>query len=142
MVDGEEKRTLWGEKLLAGEEERFEFPIDAKGTAAISVGEGGGIEDDRVEFFLAAEKTGQDAAHVFGPVAVFGATEVVQEVIFFAADEAARGGIDVEGFGSDGSGDESEGAGVGEKIEEFGWAESAEVGAILALIGEKTWGDA
>ena len=117
VVDGEEKRTLWGEKLLAGEEERFEFPIDAEGTAAISVGEGGGIEDDRVEFFLAAEKAGQDAANVFGPEAVFGATEVVKEVIFFAADETARGGIDVEGFGSDGSSDESEGAGVGKKIE-------------------------
>ena len=117
VVDGEKKRTLWGEKLLAGEEKRFEFSIDAEGTTTISVGEGGWIKDDRVEFFLAALKAGQDAANVFGPEAVFGAREVVQEVIFFAADETARGGIDVDGFGSDGSGDESEGAGVGEKIE-------------------------
>ena len=31
---------------------------------------------------------------------------------------------------------------MGEKIEKFARAESAEVGAIFSLIGEKAWGDA
>ena len=43
VVDGEKKRALRGEKLVAGEEERFELSIDAEGATAISVGEGGRI---------------------------------------------------------------------------------------------------
>ncbi len=142
VVDGEEEGALRGEELAAGEEERFEFSIDAEGATAISVGEGGRIEDEGIELFLAAEKARKDAANVFCPEAVLGPTKIVPSIIFFAADETAGGGVDVKGFGTDGGGNEAEGAGVGEKIEKFGRAESSKVGAIFSLIGEKAWGDA
>ncbi len=140
MVNGEEERALRGEELAAGEEERFEFSIDAEGATAISVGEGGRIEDEGIELFLAAEKARKDAANVFCPEAVLGPTKIVPSIIFFAADETAGGGVDVKGFGTDGGGNEAEGAGVGEKIQKFGRAEGTEVGAIFSLIGEKAWG--
>ncbi len=126
--------------MAAGEEERFELSINAEGATAISVGEGGRIEDEGIELFLAAEKARKDAANVFCPEAVLGPTKIVPSIIFFTADEAAEGGIDVKGFGTDGGGNEAEGAGVREKIEKFGRAESTEVGAIFSLIGEKAWG--
>ena len=142
VVDGEEERAVRGEELVAGEEKRFELSIDAEGAAAISVGEGGRIEDDGIELFLPAEQARKDAANVFCPEAVLGPTKIVPSIIFFAADETAGGGVDVEGFATDGGGNEAEGASVGEKIEKFARAESAEVGAIFSLIGEKAWGDA
>ena len=73
---------------------------------------------------------------------MLGPAKIVPRIIFFAADETAGGGVDVEGFGTDRGGNEAEGAGVGEKIEKFGRMESTEVGAIFSLIGEKAWGDA
>ena len=142
VVDGEEEGALRGEKLAAGEEERFEFSINAEGAAAISVGESGRIEDDGVELFAAAEKAREDAADVFCPEAVLGPAKIVPSIIFFTADETAGGGVDVKGFGSDGGGNKAEGAGVGEKIEKFGRAENTEVGAIFSLIWEKAWRDA
>ena len=142
VVYREKDRALRGEKLVAGEEERFELSINAEGATAISVGESGRIENDGVELFFAAEQARKDAANVFCPEAVLGPAKIVPSIIFFAADEAAEGGVDVKGFGTDGGGNEAEGAGVGEKIEKFGRAESTEVGAIFSLIGEKAWGDA
>jgi len=73
---------------------------------------------------------------------VLGPAKIVPSIIFFTAGETAGGGVDVEGFGTDRGGNEAEGAGVGEKIEKFGRAESTKVGAIFSLIGEKAWGDA
>ena len=73
---------------------------------------------------------------------MLGPAKIVPSIIFFAADETAGGGVDVEGFGTDGCGNEAEGAGVGEKIEKFGRGESTKVGAIFSLIWEKAWGDA
>ncbi len=128
--------------MAAGEEERFELSINAEGATAISVGKGGRIEDDGIELFLPAEQARKDAASVFCPEAVLGPTKIVPSIIFFTADEAAEGGIDVKGFGTDGGGNEAEGAGVGEKIEKFSRAESTEVGTIFALVGKKAWGDA
>ena len=142
VVDGEEEGALRGEELAAGEEKRFEFSIDAEGATAISVGEGGRIEDDGIELFLPAEQAREDAANVFCPEAVLGSAKIVPSIIFFTADETARRGVDVKGFGSDGGGNKAKGAGVGEKIEKFGRAESSKVGAIIPLIGEKAWGDA
>ena len=141
VVDGEEEGALRGEKFAAGEEERFEFSINSEGAAAISVGEGGRIEDDGIELFLAAEQARKNATNVFCPEAVLGPAKIVPSIIFFATDETAGGGVDVKGFGTDGGGNEAEGAGVGEKIEKFGRAESTEVGAIFSLIGEKAWRD-
>ena len=142
VIDREKERASRGEKLVAGEEERFELSIDAEGATAISVGEGGRIENDGVELFFAAEQARKDAANVFCPEAVLGPAKIVPSIIFFAADKAAEGCVDVKGFGTDGGGNEAEGAGVGEKIEKFGRPESAEVGAIFSLIGKKAWGDA
>jgi len=142
VVDGEEEGTLRGEELAAGEEEGFELSINAKGATSISVGEGGRIENDGIELFLAAEKARKDAANVFCPEAVLWPAKIVPSIIFFTADETAGRGVDVKGFGSDGGGNEAKGAGVGEKIEKFGRAKSTEVGAIFPLIGEKAWGDA
>ena len=141
MVDGEEEGALRGEELPAGEEERFELSIDAEGATAISVGEGGRIEDDGVELFAAAEKAREDAADVFCPEAMLGPAKIVPSIIFLAANETAGGGVDVKGFGTDGGGNEAEGAGVGEKIQKFCRAEGTEVGAIFSLIGEKAWRD-
>ena len=141
VVDGEEEGALRGEELAAGEEERFEFSINAEGTTAISVGEGGRIENNGIELFVAAEKSRKDAANVFCPEAVLGPAKIISSIIFFTADETAGGGVDVKGFGTDGGGNETEGAGVGEKIEKFGRAESTEVGAIFSLIGKKAWRD-
>ena len=142
VIDGEEEGTLRGEELAAGEKERFEFSINAEGATAIPVSEGGRIEDDGVELFVAANKAREDAANVFCPEAVLGSAKIVPSIIFFAADETAGGGVDVQGFGTDGGGNEAEGAGVGEKIEKFCGAESTEVSAIFSLIGEKAWRDA
>jgi hypothetical protein len=142
VIDREKERALRGEKLVAGEEERFELSIDAEGATAISVGEGGRIENDGVELFFAAEQARKDAANVFYPEAVLGPAKIVPSIIFFTADKAAEGGVDVKGFGTDRGGNEAEGAGVGEKIEKFSRAESTEVGAIFSLIGKKAWGDA
>ena len=141
VVDGEEEGALRGEELPAGEEERFELSIDAEGATAISVGEGGRIENDGIELFLAAEKARKDAANVFCPEAVLGPAKIVPSIIFLTADETAEGGVDVKGFGTDGGGNKAEGAGVREKIEKFARAESAEVGTIFSLIGEKAWRD-
>jgi hypothetical protein len=142
VVDGEEEGALRGEELATGEEERFEFSINAEGVTAISVGEGGRIENDGIKLFLAAYKARKDAANVFCPKAVLGPAKIVPRIIFFAADETAGRGVYVEGFATDGGGNEAEGASVGEKIEKFARAESTEVGAIFSLIGEKAWGDA
>ena len=131
-----------GEELAAVEEERFELSINAESATAISVGEGRRIENDGIELFFAAEKSRENAANVFCPEAVLGPAKIVPSIIFFTADETAGGGVDVKGFGSDGGGNKAKGAGVGEKIEKFGRAESSKVGAIIPLIGEKAWGDA
>ena len=106
------------------------------------MGEGRRIEDDGIELFVAAEKSREDAANVFCPEAVLGPAKIVASIIFFTADETAGRGVDVKGFGTDGGGNEAKGAGVGEKIEKLGRAESTEMGAIFPLIGEKAWGDA
>ncbi len=90
--------------MATGEEERFELSINAEGATAISVGEGGRIENDGIELFLAAEKSRENAANVFCPEAVLGPTKIVPSIIFFAANETAGGGIDVKGFGTDGGG--------------------------------------
>ncbi len=90
--------------MATGEEERFEFSIYAEGVTAISVGEGGRIENDGIELFLAAYKARKDAANVFCPKAVLGPAKIVPSIIFFAANETAGGGIDVKGFGTDGGG--------------------------------------
>ena len=142
VVDGEEEGALRGEELAAGEEERFELSINAESATAISVGEGRRIENDGIELFFAAEKSRENAANVFCPEAVLGPAKIVPSIIFFTADETAEGGVDVKGFGTDGGGNKAKGAGVGEKIEKFGRAESSKVGAIIPLIGEKAWGDA
>jgi hypothetical protein len=104
VVDGEEEGALRGEELAAGEEERFEFSINAKGATAISVGEGGRIENNGIELFVAAEESRKDAANVFCPEAVLGPAKIVSSIIFFTAGETARGGVDVKGFGTDGGG--------------------------------------
>ena len=105
------------------------------------MGEGGRIENNGIELFVAAEKSRKDAANVFCPEAVLGPAKIISSIIFFTADETAGGGVDVKGFGTDGGGNETEGAGVGEKIEKFGRAENTEVGAIFSLIGKKAWRD-
>jgi hypothetical protein len=48
---------------------------------------------------------------------VSGSTELVELIIFFAAGKRAGGGVDIQGFSTDGPGKDAEGTGVCKEVE-------------------------
>jgi hypothetical protein len=117
LVDGEKKGTARRKQGETSEEEGFEFALDAEGSSATAVGKRGGIEDNRIESFASPSQAGEDATDIFRPEAVSGSTELVELVIFFATGERAGGGVDIQGFGTDGPGEDAEGTGVCKEVE-------------------------
>jgi len=67
--------------------------------------------------------------------------EVVELVVSFSAGERAGGGIDIQSFGSHGSGEDTESAGVRKEVQEAGGAKGFQVKTIFPLIREKARGD-
>jgi hypothetical protein len=68
-------------------------------------------------------------------------TEVVELVVCFSASEGAGGGIDIQSFGSHGSGEDTESAGVSKEVQEAGGAKGFQVKTVFPLIREKARGD-
>jgi hypothetical protein len=117
LIDGEKKGTARGKQGETSEKEGFKFALDAKGSSATAVGKRGGIQDNRVESFASPSQAGEDATDIFRPEAVSGSTEMVELVIFFATGERAGGGVDIQGFGTDGPGEDAEGTSVCKEVE-------------------------
>jgi hypothetical protein len=67
--------------------------------------------------------------------------EVVELVVCFSASEGAGGGVDIQSFGSDGSGEDTESAGVSKEVQEAGRAKGFKVKTVISLIREKARGD-
>jgi hypothetical protein len=71
--------------------------------------------------------------------------EVVELVVCFSASEGAGGGVDIQSFGSDGSGEDTESAGVSKEVQKAGRAKGFKVKTVFPLIREKArrdiWGE-
>ena len=66
---------------------------------------------------------------------------MVELVVCFSASEGAGGGIDIQSFGSDGSGEDTESAGVSKEVQEAGGAKGFKVKTVFPLIRKKARGD-
>jgi hypothetical protein len=70
---------------------------------------------------------------------------VVELVVCFSASEGPGGGVDIESFGSYGSGEDTESTGVSEEVQETCRAKGFEVKTVFSLIREKArsdvWGE-
>jgi hypothetical protein len=115
--------------------------LNAEGSTAAAVGEGGRVQDHGVEFFATAGQPGKDSADILCPKPVAGAAKLIPFVIFFSTLQRAGGGIDIQGFSSVGGGDRAKSAGMGEEVKQLLGAERAKPNAVIPLIGEKTRGD-
>jgi hypothetical protein len=104
LIDRQEKGSLGGEQRKAGKKEGFELSMDAEGAATSPMGEGGGIENDGIESFAPACQAGEDFADILRPKPVRRSTELISLVVTFAAGKGASGGVDVEGFRTNGGG--------------------------------------
>ena len=66
-------------------------------------------------------------------------------VVCFSASEGAGGGVDIQSFGSDGSGEDTKSTGVSEEVQEAGRAKGFQVKTVFPLIREKArgavWGE-
>jgi hypothetical protein len=67
--------------------------------------------------------------------------ELIELVVCFSASEGAGGGVDIQSFGSHGSGEDTESAGVSKEVQEAGGAKGFQVKAVFSLIREKARGD-
>jgi hypothetical protein len=95
---------LGSEKRKAGKKEGFELSMDAEGATPSPMGEGGGIENDGIESFAPACQAGEDFADILRPKPVRRSTELISLVVIFTAGQGAGGGVDVEGFRTNGGG--------------------------------------
>jgi len=104
LIDRQEKGPLGGEQRKACKKEGFELSMYAEGAAPSPMGEGGGIENDGIEGFAPACQAGEDFAYILRPKTVGGSAQLISLVVTFAAGKGASGGVDVEGFRTNGSG--------------------------------------
>ena len=104
LIDRQEKGSLGGEQRKAGKKEGFELSMDAEGAATSPMREGGWIENDGIEGFATACQAGEDFAYILRPKPVGGSAELISLVVIFTAGKGAGGGVDVEGFRTNGGG--------------------------------------
>jgi hypothetical protein len=104
LIDRQEKGSLGGEQRKAGKKEGFELSMDAEGAATSPMREGGWIENDGIEGFATACQAGEDFAYILHPKPVGGSAELISLVVIFTAGKGAGGGVDVEGFRTNGGG--------------------------------------
>ena len=105
------------------------------------MGKGGRVEDDGVKGLAPTGEAGEDSANILGPEAVRRPVELIELVVGFSASKRAGGGVDIEGFSADGSGQNPKGAGVSKEVQQASWAKGFEVKAIFSLIWKKSRGD-
>jgi hypothetical protein len=67
--------------------------------------------------------------------------EVVELVVCFSPGEGAGGGVDIQSFGSHGSGEDTKSTGVSEEVQKAGGAKGFKVKTVFPLIREKARGD-